>query len=146
MDKNNRAKVLETYNRYLNAIIAADMDAINECIEYPLAYINHRINAVLENVKKRVKEKKLKIDVDVQYLRSIFLNDFICPILETKMVWGGDNSDNSPSLDRVVSDKRYVKGYRRWIFDIANTLKSDRNFEIIEKIYLDMKKQREERN
>ena len=42
MDKDNRAKVLETYNRYLNAIIEADIDAINEwneCIEYPLAYI-----------------------------------------------------------------------------------------------------------
>ena len=39
MDKENRAKVLEAYNRYLNAIIEADIDAINECIEYPLAYI-----------------------------------------------------------------------------------------------------------
>ena len=39
MDKDNRAKVLEAYNRYLNAIIEADIDAINDCIEYPLAYI-----------------------------------------------------------------------------------------------------------
>ena len=39
MDKDNRAKVLEAYNRYLNAVIEADIDAINECIEYPLAYI-----------------------------------------------------------------------------------------------------------
>ena len=39
MDKDNRAKVFEAYNQYLNAIIEADIDAINECIEYPLAYI-----------------------------------------------------------------------------------------------------------
>ena len=39
MDKDNRAMVLEAYNRYLNAVIKADIDAINECIEYPLAYI-----------------------------------------------------------------------------------------------------------
>ena len=39
MDKDNRAKVLEAYTRYLNAVIEADIDAINECIEYPLAYI-----------------------------------------------------------------------------------------------------------
>ena len=39
MDKDNRAKVLEAYNQYLNAIIEVDIDAINECIEYPLAYI-----------------------------------------------------------------------------------------------------------
>ena len=37
MDKNNRAEVLEAYNLYLNAVIEADIDAINECIEYPLA-------------------------------------------------------------------------------------------------------------
>ena len=37
MDKDNRAEVLEAYNQYLNAIIEADIDAINECIEYPLA-------------------------------------------------------------------------------------------------------------
>ena len=39
MDKDNRAKVLEAYNPYLNAVIEADIDAINECIEYPLANI-----------------------------------------------------------------------------------------------------------
>ena len=39
MDKDNRALVLECYHRYLNAVIEADIDAINECIEYPLAYI-----------------------------------------------------------------------------------------------------------
>ena len=37
MDKNIRAEVLEAYNRYLNAITEADIDAINDCIEYPLA-------------------------------------------------------------------------------------------------------------
>ena len=67
------------------------------------------------------------------------------PNFRDKDGMGWDNSDNSPSLDRVVSDKRYVKGYRRWISNIANTLKSDRNFEIIEKIYLDMKKKSEKR-
>ena len=44
MDKDNRAKVLEAYNQYLNAIIEADIDAINDCIEYPLAYIGGRFS------------------------------------------------------------------------------------------------------
>ena len=39
MDKNLRAQVLETYNRYLNAINEADMETINDCVAYPLAYI-----------------------------------------------------------------------------------------------------------
>ena len=39
MDKNLRAQVLETYNRYLNAINEADMETITDCVAYPLAYI-----------------------------------------------------------------------------------------------------------
>ena len=39
MDKNLRAQVFETYNRFLNAFNEADMETINDCISYPLAYI-----------------------------------------------------------------------------------------------------------
>ena len=39
MDKNLRAQVFETYNRYLNAFNESDMETINDCIAYPLAYI-----------------------------------------------------------------------------------------------------------
>ncbi len=39
MDKNLRAQAFETYNRYLNAFNEADMETINDCISYPLAYI-----------------------------------------------------------------------------------------------------------
>ena len=39
MDKNLRAKVFETYNRYLNAFNEGDMETINACIAYPFAYI-----------------------------------------------------------------------------------------------------------
>ena len=39
MDKNLRAQVFETYNKYLNAFNEAAMEIINDCIAYPLAYI-----------------------------------------------------------------------------------------------------------
>jgi len=39
MDKDNKAQVFETYNRYSNAFIESDMETINDCISYPLAYI-----------------------------------------------------------------------------------------------------------
>ena len=39
MDKNLRAQVFETYNRYANAFNEADLETINDCIAYPLAYI-----------------------------------------------------------------------------------------------------------
>ena len=39
MDKNLRAQVFETYNRYLNAFNEADMETINDCISFPLAFV-----------------------------------------------------------------------------------------------------------
>ena len=61
MDKNYRAKVLEAYNRYLNAIIKSDMDAINECIEYPLAYIGEDSVKMLDKFPIDPREWKEKI-------------------------------------------------------------------------------------
>jgi len=39
MDKVERASLLGAYQRYLAAFNANDLDAINDCISYPLAYI-----------------------------------------------------------------------------------------------------------
>ena len=39
MDKVERASLLVAYQRYLAAFNANDLDAINDCISYPLAYI-----------------------------------------------------------------------------------------------------------
>ena len=60
MDKDNRAKVLEAYNRYIIAIIEADIDAINECIEYPLAQIGGDSVKMLDKfpIDPRVQKEK----------------------------------------------------------------------------------------
>ena len=39
MDSTERARLLSAYQRYLDAFNDSDMDAINRCIKYPLAYI-----------------------------------------------------------------------------------------------------------
>ena len=39
MDRLGRAKLLSAYQRYLDAFNANDLDKINDCINYPLAYI-----------------------------------------------------------------------------------------------------------
>ena len=40
MDKILRAQAFDTYNGYLNAFNEADMETIDDCFEYPLAYIS----------------------------------------------------------------------------------------------------------
>ena len=39
MDKTERANLFAAYQRYLSAFNANDLDGINDCINYPLAYI-----------------------------------------------------------------------------------------------------------
>ena len=60
MDKNLRAQVLETYNRYLNAVNEADMETINDCVAYPLAYIGTDSVKMLEEFPIDAREWKKK--------------------------------------------------------------------------------------
>ena len=110
--------------------------------EKPERFYNLRINVVLGNIRKRVKNKSIPFNVDAKYLLSIFPYNMICPILGIEMSWGG-NSTNSPSLDRLNPSKGYIKGNVRWVSNKANVLKNENNFEDFEKIYFDMKKLRE---
>ena len=61
MDKNLRAQVFETYNRYLNAFNEADMETINDCISYPLAYIGADSDTMLDKFPIDPRELKERI-------------------------------------------------------------------------------------
>ncbi len=61
MDKNHRAQVFETYNRYLNAFNEADMKTINDCISYPLANIGADSVKMLDKFPVDPQELKKKI-------------------------------------------------------------------------------------
>ena len=61
MDKNLRVQVLETYNRYVNAIVEADMETINNCVAYPLAYVGEDSVTMLDEFPIDPQELKAKI-------------------------------------------------------------------------------------
>ena len=61
MDKNLKAQVLETYNRYLNAFNKSDMETIDNCIAYPLAYIGEDSVKMLDKFPVDPRELKEKI-------------------------------------------------------------------------------------
>ena len=61
MDKDLRAQVLETYNRYLNAFNESDMETIDNCMAYPLAYIGEDSVKMLDKFPVDPQELKEKI-------------------------------------------------------------------------------------
>ena len=60
MDKNLRVQVLENYNRYVNAIVEADMETINNCVAYPLAYVGEDSVTMLDKFPIDPREWKEK--------------------------------------------------------------------------------------
>ena len=60
MDKNLRVEVLETYNRYVNAIVEADTETINNFVAYPLAYVGEDSVTMLDKFPIDPREWKKK--------------------------------------------------------------------------------------
>lgn len=87
------------------------------------------ISKIMFNVKKRAIAKGLPFNLDLKYLCAIAPNK--CPVFRTTLLWGygggdvpGQVSHNSPSLDRIIPERGYVKGNVAWLSNKANTIKS----------------------
>ena len=106
----------------------------------PENFLRNRVTNTFIKARKRAKDKNINFNITIDFLLNIFPPNYECPILKEKMIWSRKKAHLTPSLDRIEPNKGYVKGNVRWIADIANVLKLDRNIEIIEKIYFDMKK------
>lgn len=86
--------------------------------------------------KRNAKSKNIKFDVSIDYLIEILPEDMMCPVFNIKMVWNkGVRKDDSPSLDKIVPKKGYVRGNVAWISHKANRIKSDATKEEVKKIY-----------
>lgn len=83
------------------------------------------ISKIMYSVKKRAETKGLPFDLDHKYLCAIAPNK--CPIFRTDLTWGyggGNVTNNSPSLDRIIPELGYVKGNVAWVSLKANMIKS----------------------
>tara|TARA_B110000879_G_scaffold47029_1_gene66215 strand:+ start:293 stop:988 length:696 start_codon:yes stop_codon:yes gene_type:complete len=95
------------------------------------------------NIKKRAKEQDIPIDIDAEYLLSIYPNPPICPIFGIELEMGRDKRGSiksSPSLDRIVPELGYVKGNVIFISGYANMIKQDATPEELMKVALWSKK------
>ena len=102
--------------------------------------LEFRLKRTLSLAKTRSKVYSLPFDLTLDYLISIYPKDEMCPILNVPFVWGTrKNKEFSPSVDRMVPEKGYVKGNVKFISYKANRIKSDSDVETLQKIIEYMK-------
>ena len=99
-------------------------------------YIKWYFNRTLSKIRQKCKKKNLPLDIDSTYLVSIFPKDNLCPALKIEMVFGGNKLQrfNSPSVDRIIPEKGYVKGNVRFVSYLANAIMNDANADEILKV------------
>lgn len=107
----------------------------------PRSYHRNRVNSCLQNARARSARREQLCTVDVDYLLGLFPEPPVCPVLGTRMSWGGGNNrnDHSPSLDRIDGGEGYVPGNLRWISNRANSLKSNATPDELEAVLAYMK-------
>ena len=108
-------------------------------------YEKNPIPQMLSNAKIRAKRKNVDFNLTSSFLKKIFPKNNKCPVTGFDFQFGYKNfgkrnKDFAPSLDRIVPEKGYVEGNVIVICDIANRIKSDSTFEILEKVYKFYKK------
>jgi len=86
---------------------------------------------MLDRSKSRAKRKGFEHNIDIDDI----IVPAVCPLLNIPLFQGIDNvCPNSPTLDRIDSNKGYVKG-NVWVISYkANTIKSNATVEELEQI------------
>jgi len=110
----------EEYETYVNNFerVMTDPHSVNGG-NYNVVLINK-----LYAIRSRTKQFDLPpVDVDLEYLHEIYPIDGFCPITGIKMIKSGNNNPNSPTTDRIIPDKGYVKGNIVWMSMKANSIK-----------------------
>jgi hypothetical protein len=83
-------------------------------------------------VKRHAREKGVPFDLSPE---DIFIPEF-CPVLGIKLSPPGDGlKDSSPTVDRLIASKGYVRGNIAVISSRADRIKSDATLAEFEKIY-----------
>lgn len=80
----------------------------------------------LSRVKSRSKRKNLEFNLTIEYLKSIYPKNNMCPLLNIPLDWKSSyKHPSTPSLDRIDNSKGYIKGNVQWVSWRANNLMGD---------------------
>ena len=80
---------------------------------------------MLTSLRGRCRRKGLPFNLCANDILSLIPADRICPALGIPLVFGGKLSRNSPSIDRIIPCKGYVRGNIVIISHKANSMKQD---------------------
>jgi hypothetical protein len=88
------------------------------------------VHSVLMGAKCRAKTKGIPFNLSLEDIKI----PEVCPVLKIPLVWGDRLTNNTPTVDRVVPEKGYVKGNCVVISMKANRLKNNASKEDLEAI------------
>lgn len=79
----------------------------------------------LASIKTGAKERNLILDVDEEFLWSLFLKqNKKCALSNRELVFHNDSKKNTASLDRIDSKEGYIKTNVQWIHKDINIMKN----------------------
>lgn len=85
---------------------------------------NNPVSVILRTIKHRAKQRGLEFNLEYE---DVVIPE-VCPVfgfpLVTSVGQGAGGKFNSPSLDRIDSNKGYIKGNVQVISNLANSMKS----------------------
>lgn len=89
---------------------------------------NHISSTYFSRLKYRAMEKKYDFDLDIDYLDDLLVKQNFKCALSGFEIYSGYNSDKleiTASLDRIDSNKGYIKGNVQWVHKDVNNMKQD---------------------
>lgn len=98
--------------------------------------VNNREKVLLRAAKNRAKRDNLSFNLTVE---DIVIPER-CPILGIELKFSvGKQTDNSPTLDKVIPEKGYIKGNVWIISNRANRIKNDATLKELELLVFALK-------
>lgn len=85
----------------------------------------NRLKALFYSLKSKAKKKGIRFEITYEDVEALMVSH--CPVLGIPLFFSdtGQPTDNTPSVDKIIPDKGYVKGNIIVVSMRANVLKRD---------------------
>ena len=122
----NKTKGANTTGKGVKKICPSCKAKLKDVLPYG-KYVIAIFSNMLGCARDRARQKGIPFNLIVEDLMEIWPEDNLCPIMKIPLIKnkGGIQGKNSPSLDRIIPEKGYIKGNVQIISNLANKMKQD---------------------